>query len=163
MKPFKYQMIMKLRKLLKYGSVSLIIALIITGCQDKAPKEVKMFDEKMEKTIAIHDSVMPKMGEMSNLMKKLEQKKDSLSETKEVQAAKQDLEQSHDQMMTWMKDLSNTFTAEQINQGIKTRDVDSLKKALKELDKLKNEAESMQRKINSSIEQAEELLSTENK
>jgi glutamyl-tRNA reductase len=100
---------------------------------------------------------------MSNLMKKLEQKKDSLSETKEVQAAKQDLEQSHDQMMTWMKDLSNTFTAEQINQGIKTRDVDSLKKALKELDKLKNEAESMQRNINSSIEQAEELLSTENK
>jgi glutamyl-tRNA reductase len=118
-----------------------------------------MFDEKMEKTIAIHDSVMPKMSNINDMISKLEQKKDSLSESKKVQAAKEDLKQAHDQMMNWMKNLSNTFTAEQINQGIQTREADSLKKALKDLDELKKEAENMQKAINSSIKQAEDLLS----
>lgn len=146
-------------KSVKYLAVTLISIILISSCQEETPKEVKTFDDKMEKTIAIHDSVMPKMGEMNSLMKKLEQKKDSLSDTKEVQTAKEDLEQAHDQMMAWMKELSNTFTTEQINQGIQTREVDSLKKAIKDLDKLKKEAENMQNAINSSIKQAEELLS----
>ena len=146
-------------KTMKYFIMLFVSIIFISSCQEETPKEVKTFDDKMEKTIAIHDSVMPKMGEMNSLMKKLEQKKDSLSDTKKVQAAKEGLEQAHDQMMAWMKDLSNTFTAEQINQGIQTREMDSLKKAIKDLDKLKKEAESMQNAINSSIKQAEELLS----
>ena len=133
--------------------------ILITSCQEETPKEVKTFDDKMEKTIAIHDSVMPKMSNINDMISELEQKKDSLSESKKVQAAKEDLKQAHDQMMTWMKNLSNTFTAEQINQGIQTREADSLKKALKDLDKLKKEAENMQKAINSSIKQAEDLLS----
>lgn len=146
-------------KTMKYFIMLFVSIIFISSCQEETPKEVKAFDDKMEKTIAIHDSVMPKMSKISDMISKLEQKKDSLSESKEVQTAKKDLEQAHDQMMTWMKDLSNTFTAEQINQGIQTREVDSLKKAIKDLDKLKKEAESMQKAINSSIKQAEELLS----
>ena len=146
-------------KTVKYFVMLFVSIILISSCQEETPKEVKTFDDKMEKTIAIHDSVMPKMSKISDMISKLEQKKDSLSETKEVQTAKEDLEQAHDQMMTWMKDLSNTFTAEQINQGIQTREMDSLKKAIKDLDKLKKEAESMQNAINSSIKQAEELLS----
>lgn len=149
-------------KTVKYFVMLFVSIILISSCQEETPKEVKTFDDKMEKTIAIHDSVMPKMSKISDMISKLEQKKDSLSESKEVQAAKEDLEQAHDQMMTWMKDLSNTFTAEQINQGIQTREMDSLKKAIKDLDKLKKEAESMQNAINSSIKKAEELLSGNN-
>jgi len=150
---------MKCFHLLKYVYITFLSVILVSSCQDKAPKEVKMFDEKMEKTIAIHDSVMPKMSNINDMISKLEQKKDSLSESKKVQAAKEDLKQAHDQMMNWMKNLSNTFTAEQINQGIQTREADSLKKALKDLDELKKEAENMQKAINSSIKQAEDLLS----
>ncbi len=146
-------------KTMKYFLMLFVSIILITSCQEETPKEVKTFDDKMEKTIAIHDSVMPKMSNINDMISKLEQKKDSLSESKKVQAAKEDLKQAHDQMMTWMKNLSNTFTAEQINQGIQTREADSLKKALKDLDKLKKEAENMQKAINSSIKQAEDLLS----
>ena len=146
-------------KTMKYFVMLFVSIILITSCQEETPKEVKIFDDKMEKTIAIHDSVMPKMSNINDMISKLEQKKDSLSESKKVQAAKEDLKQAHDQMMTWMKNLSNTFTAEQINQGIQTREADSLKKALKDLDKLKKEAENMQKAINSSIKQAEDLLS----
>ena len=146
-------------KTMKYFVMLFVSIILITSCQEETPKEVKTFDDKMEKTIAIHDSVMPKMSNINDMISKLEQKKDSLSESKKVQAAKEDLKQAHDQMMTWMKNLSNTFTAEQINQGIQTREADSLKKALKDLDKLKKEAENMQKAINSSIKQAEDLLS----
>ncbi len=149
-------------KTVKYFVMLFVSIILISSCQEETPKEVKTFDDKMEKTIAIHDSVMPKMSKISDMISKLEQKKDSLSESKEVQTAKEDLEEAHDQMMTWMKDLSNTFTAEQINQGIQTREMDSLKKAIKDLDKLKKEAESMQNAINSSIKKAEELLSGNN-
>jgi len=146
-------------KTMKYFLMLFVSIILITSCQEETPKEVKTFDDKMEKTIAIHDSVMPKMSKINDMISELEQKKDSLSESKKVQAAKEDLKQAHDQMMTWMKNLSNTFTAEQINQGIQTREADSLKKALKDLDKLKKEAENMQKAINSSIKQAEDLLS----
>lgn len=151
---------MKLTAYLKISFSSLLILLLISSCQDKTPQAAKEFDKKMEETVQIHDDVMPKMSEINGLINKLEQKKDSLVANQKIDEAKEKLKEGHDKMMTWMKDLSNSFTAQEINQGIQIKDEDSLKKALEKLEQLKSRAEDMKESVNSSIENAKEILSS---
>ena len=140
----------------------LIMLFLIVSCQDETPQEAKEFDKKMDETVQIHDEVMPKMSEITSLIKQLEKKQDSLATSKNIEETKEKLQKGHDKMMTWMKDLSDSFTAQQINQGIQIKDKDSLQKALKKLEELKAEATDMQKLINSSIEDAEQILSPGN-
>ena len=151
---------MRFLKNIKPAFSFLMLLFLIVSCKDEAPKEAKEFDKKMDETIQIHDEVMPKMSEITSLIKQLEKKKDSLATSKNVDETKEKLQKGHDKMMTWMKDLSDSFTAQQINQGIQIKDQDSLQKALKKLEELRSEADDMQKLINSSIEDAEQILSS---
>ena len=157
MKPYKINTMIQNFKIV---TLLLAILFVFSSCQKETPKEAKAFDKKMEETIRIHDKVMPKMSEITKLIKQLEKKNDSLQSSKKLKRAKENLQKGHDQMMTWMKDLSDTFTAEQINKGIQIKDKDSLQKALKKLEELRSEADDMQKLINSSIEDAEQILSS---
>ena len=161
MKPFK-KIKMKVIQNIKTSFSILMMLFFIVSCQEETPKEAKEFDKKMDETIQIHDDVMPKMSEITSLIKQLEKNKDSLATSKNIDETKEKLQKGHDKMMTWMKDLSDSFTAQQINQGIQVKDKDSLQKALKKLEALKAEADDMQKLINSSIEDAEQILSSGN-
>ena len=147
-------------KFLKISTSLLLLLLTVSSCQNETPQVAKEFDKKMDETIQIHDEVMPKMSEITSLIKQLEKKKDSLATSKNIDETKEKLQKGHNKMMTWMKDLSDSFTAQQINQGIQIKDQDSLQKALKKLEELKAEADDMQKLINSSIEDAEQILSS---
>jgi hypothetical protein len=127
------------------------------SCADSTPKEVEQFNEKMDKTIAIHDEVMPEMSKINRLMGKLNAKIDTTN-IKTYKSAIKDLEAGHDKMMKWMKDFGDEFSKTEINQGIQLKDVDSLKLRLEALDESFNQAEDMRNHIQEAIKNAELLL-----
>ncbi|WP_459211784.1 PepSY-associated TM helix domain-containing protein [Aquimarina rhabdastrellae] len=122
-----------------------------TACNTLS-KEEQQYDAIMQKVIDIHDEVMPKMGEVSSLIQKLEPKKDTTAQGKAYTAAQLDLKSAYDFMMDWMSDFSTKFPH---GEEVTTEAVPEKLKLLKE-----EEVEVLQvkEKINSSIKKAKELL-----
>ncbi|MFX0556339.1 hypothetical protein ACOCEA_06050 [Maribacter sp. CXY002] len=112
---------------------------------------------QMDQVMAIHDEVMPKMGQLSKLVGYLKPMADSLgAESKQAKAMK-DLQDANKSMMEWMQGFGDKFDSEEILEG----------KALSpEKQKMLNEEEAKVRavkeKINASISQAEALIDTTN-
>lgn len=143
---------------MKIASLLVFILFGLTmSCADSTPKEVAAFDQKMDKTISIHDEVMPEMAKINKLIIQLEAQKDSINLEK-YQPAIEDLKTGHDKMMSWMKSFGDEFSKTEINQGIQLKDVDSLKQRLKALEKSYKDAEAMQNHIQEAIRNAETLL-----
>ncbi|WP_109300366.1 hypothetical protein [Aquimarina sp. AU474] len=117
-------------------------------------KEEQEFDALMQQVIDVHDEVMPKMGEMSNLIKELEPKIDTTTNGQTYSKAQQDVKDAYDYMMTWMSNFSDTFPHDVDNEMSKEK-LSSQMKLLKEEDikvkKLKDQ-------INASIKNAKALL-----
>ena len=132
------------------------LAIVALSCAKETPQEVKKFKTLMGETIEIHDEVMPKMSSLNQNIQKLDTLK-SIDSLKQQQAIK-DLKSAHDQMMSWMKDFSNTFTRAEINQGLQTENLDSIKLKLNELKNLNSEATKMKKAILNSLEEAQMLV-----
>jgi len=102
------------------------------SCKDEK-KETPISENQMEKVMAIHDEVMPKMGKIGRLVGQLKPMVDT--------------------MMNWMKDFGDRFDSEEIIEG---------KVLTEEKQEWLNEEEEkvtiVKEKINSSIEKAEALL-----
>ncbi len=137
-----------------------LMACILIGCTETRPKEADEFDKKMDETIAIHDEVMPKMGEINELLSDLETQMDSTNRER-IELVMTKLQNGHESMMTWMKTFGDEFNKTEINQGIQTKDVDSLKQRLEALDKSYSEAKAMKEEIFTAIERAKVLLESE--
>ena len=69
-----------------------------------------------------------------------------------------DLEESHELMMSWMQNFSNSFSRTEINQGLSTMDKDSIKAKQKMLTAQYKSAEEMQKAIADAIENAQLIL-----
>ncbi|MBS3737823.1 hypothetical protein [Mesohalobacter halotolerans] len=143
---------MKTTHLLLIGLIT-----VFASCSDTQPKEAKAFDQKMTKTIAIHDEVMPEMSKINQLISQLETKMDSTN-IENYQPAIDNLKSGHDKMMSWMKSFGDEFSKSEINQGIQVKNVDSLKQHLKTLDKSFQEAKDMRDHIQEAIQEAEALI-----
>ncbi len=128
-----------------------LIALIVVSCNQLSEEEQK-FDALMEEVISVHDEVMPKMGEISSLIKELEPKIDTTETGKSYAKAQQDLKDAYDFMMTWMSDFSEKFPHDEETDA---NEVSSQIKILKEEE---IEVNKLRDKINSSIRNAKELL-----
>jgi hypothetical protein len=95
-------------------SLFLLPAVLLVSCGEKK-KEVK--DELYDKVMAVHDEVMPKMGDIMKLKKQLKGKIDELSSEEVIDSAKisqleqaiADLDNSHEGMMGWMHEFNNNF------------------------------------------------------
>ena len=70
----------------------------------------------MEGVMAVHDEVMPKMGQIAKLSSALKPLADASPEGPEAKAL-EDLKVAHEAMMTWMKEIGDTFTHEEIMKG----------------------------------------------
>ena len=147
-------------------SISILFVIILLSCQDKPSEEAVAFDSKMKETIQIHDDVMPKMSEINSLISQLEAKKAELEEAEELDQEQinlldltiTNLKEAHDLMMSWMKNFSNTFSRSEINDGLTTTDMDSIKAKLKTLEAQYKSAESMKEAIIQSVENAKTIL-----
>lgn len=70
----------------------------------------------MEGVMAVHDEVMPKMGEISMLIDALKEQADKNPNSPQANAMKK-LQESHKAMMDWMREFGDAFTSDEILKG----------------------------------------------
>ena len=130
---------------------------LVLACNTEADKLTEEFNAKMDMAIEAHDEVMPKMGKIGRLINELEKDIDSLNRDNH-EAAMRDLQMGHDRMMGWMKTFGSDFSPQEIQDGLQTENLDSIRLKLKLIEKNYIAAEDMKNLINSAIENAENLL-----
>lgn len=127
----------------------LVIGLVYSCKEDKKSETVS----QMKQVMNMHDEVMPKMGAMAKLAGKLSSKEDSTATGMQYKAARKDLQAARDSMMRWMQDFGNKFDTDEIMNGKALNDQKQLW-----LDKEEERMKALKDQINSSIENAENLL-----
>ena len=138
-------------------SVLFFIILTILNLSCKKEQNAAKETTRMERVIAIHDEVMPKMGTIGKLISALEPKIDSSETVTQYKVAKDNLEEAYTYMMDWMKGFGDRFDSDEILKG----------KALSEqkeawLIEEEEKVNIMRDKINNSISLAKALLNEEN-
>lgn len=130
----------------------LVVLLALTLSCKNEQKETKE-PTRMERVIAGHDEVMPKMGAIGKLISALEPKVDTTAVGKQYKVAKDDLEEAYTYMMDWMKGFGDRFDSDEILEG---KALSEQKEAwlIEEEDKVNI----MKGMINNSIANAEALL-----
>lgn len=134
--------------------ITVFAILIHTSC-NQLSKEEQEFDIKMQEVIAVHDEVMPKMGEIGSLIKELESKIDTTSQGRQFVLAQKNLKDSYNFMMEWMGDFSNKFPH---GEKITAEDKEKFDLKMKTLLEEKVEIDQLKVQMNSSISKAKELL-----
>ena len=134
---------------------NIIFLTVIITLSLSCKKDQKRAEEitRMERVIAVHDEMMPKMSTLGKLISAMESKIDSSTAGNEYKDAKEDLEAAYNYMMEWMKGFGERFDSDEILEG----------KALteqKEAWLIEEEAKvnTMKDMIQSSIANAEALL-----
>ncbi|TYP72806.1 hypothetical protein [Aquimarina intermedia] len=135
--------------------VFILTALLLTYSCDSLSKEEEAFDKKMQEIIDVHDEVMPKMGEMSALIKNLESKIDTTNATRNYKQAQQNLKDGYDFMMEWMSDFSQKFPHDDKNKELSNEE---LNVKMKILEQEEVEVKELRDQINSSIQNAKSVL-----
>ncbi|WP_025743353.1 hypothetical protein [Aquimarina pacifica] len=143
---------------MKKSAITIFIIAISTSflfsCNDNAKKE-KEFDDLMQQVIDVHDEVMPKIGNIGSLIKKLEAKVDTTAASAPYIKAQEDLKGSYDFMMEWMQDFSKKFP---YNEEITADDKEKFEAKMKTLKEEEIEVNTLKEQINSSIDNAKRLL-----
>ena len=133
-------------------SLTILAFLFITSCGE--PKK-NTKDQMYDKVMAVHDEVMPKMGDIMKYKKQLQTKIDELiaagqeeNEAKiaELEKAIENLDNSHEGMMNWMRQFDNDF------EGKVEEEV------MKYLTDQMTKIESIGKMTNTAIANAEQLL-----
>ncbi|MBQ4822444.1 hypothetical protein [Aquimarina sp. MMG016] len=137
-----------------YIITSCTILMLMVSC-NQLSKEEQEFDTLMQQVIDVHDEVMPKMGEMSTMIKDLESKIDTTDAGKSYAKAQKGLKDSYDFMMEWMGDFSDKFPYEKKDEKLSPEELASQMKILLEEE---IEVKKMRDQVNSSIQHAQELL-----
>ena len=90
---------------------SILLLFTLVACQNSGPASQQSLEEEKlhKKILAIHDEVMPRMGEINKLRKKLVESLDAgtFKSEEDIKAAKeavQYLENADEGMMQWMHD-----------------------------------------------------------
>lgn len=135
-------------KLFKTVLGAMALTLMIACGEDNSQQQA--FDTLKSEVLKVHDEVMPKMGKINTLITELKDKVDTTEMGRSYEKAKLDLEDSHEMMMTWMKDFGSNFSG--------TIAKDSLAKKIQLLKEEDTKVNELKEKINQSIKNAEELL-----
>lgn len=142
-----------MRKLLSYLSLALAFLTFAAGCKGEKKEEPAAGQAQMEAVIAIHDEVMPKMGDIGKLVGQLKPLADSTETGMPYLVAMKDLQAAHQAMMDWMQGFGNRFDHEEVMEGKALSD--------EKLEWLKEEdtkVKAMREQVFKSIEAAEALL-----
>lgn len=123
----------------------------ISACKDSPQKSDT--PSQMKEVMAIHDEVMPKMGDISKLVATLKSKVDTTESGKEYEKAMIDLQNAHKEMMDWMRGFGDRFNSDEI-----LNDAALSPEKLKWLEEEEQKIKKVKEDINSSIENAEKML-----
>lgn len=134
--------------------IGLICSLTLSvGCKGEKKEEPASGQAQMESVIAIHDEVMPKMGDIGKLVAQLKPMADSTETGLPYLTAMKDLQAAHQSMMDWMQGFGNRFDHEEVMEG-KALDAQKLEWLNEEEVKVK----AMRDRVFQSIKAAETLL-----
>ncbi len=126
----------------------LIVLLMFASCESAKDK---LYDQVM----VVHDEIMPKMGAIMKYKKQLNKKIDTLIEEgndanadkiAELTQAIADLDNSHEEMMNWMREFDNDF------EGMVNEEV------MEYLNNQKKKIENVGKVANSALSNAEKIL-----
>ncbi|UWX54734.1 hypothetical protein NYZ99_18220 [Maribacter litopenaei] len=123
--------------------------LFITSCKEEKRNEEP---SKMEQVMAIHNEVMPKMGQLGKLVGQLKPMADSLGVDSPQAKAMRDLQDANKAMMDWMQSFGNRFDHSEVMEG---KELSEEKKLWLNEEEIK--MKELKEKINSSIANAEAL------
>lgn len=129
-----------------------LTASFLMQCKDTPGKE-QTEEVTMESVIAVHDEVMPKMTDISQLVAELKPIADTAAVGDPHRKAMEDLQAAYKSMMDWMKGFGDNFTYEETMKG---KQLSAEKQAILEEEAVKVEA--MRAQVEESIAQARELL-----
>ncbi|WP_339608636.1 hypothetical protein [uncultured Roseivirga sp.] len=125
----------------------LVIVLFVFACAKKEDK----FETLKTEVFAIHDEVMPKMGELMTLKKKVLEKVASGTNPDELRDAALNLEKAQEGMMKWMNEWSANSTPHVNNESTEEEKMTFINAEIERVKKVKED-------INSSIAEAKEIL-----
>ncbi len=129
------------------------IALITFTTSCKEEKE----STQMKQVMAAHDEVMPKMGQLGKLVGELKgMENDSTEIGKQYMEARMDLQDANKAMMDWMQNFGDRFTPDEIMKGAELSE-----QKQQWLDEEEEKVGAVRDHINSSIENAQNLLGKE--
>jgi hypothetical protein len=107
------------------NSILLLFSIVVLfSCTDK--KAGNSHDDLMQSVMAVHDEVMPKMGDIMKYKKQIGEKIHELQAVgdstnreaiSKLQKVSDNLDSSHEQMMNWMHEFNGDF------EGMKEEDV----------------------------------------
>ena len=105
-------------------SLTVSVGLLLGGCAGQPSAKVDTQKSEtapiepfsMEGVMAIHDEVMPKMGEISMLIDALKEHADKNPDSPQANAMRK-LQESHKAMMDWMREFGDAFTSDEIIKG----------------------------------------------
>ncbi|WP_306012487.1 MULTISPECIES: hypothetical protein [unclassified Allomuricauda] len=138
-----------MKKFVSY--LALACLLVSTSCKEE--KKAPEGPTQMEKVMAIHDEVMPKMSTIGKLVGELRPKVDSTEVGQQYEEAMKDLQDANTAMMDWMKEFGDRFNHDEIMNG---KELSEEKQQL--LDEEEEKVKVVKEKINGSIERAQALL-----
>lgn len=130
-----------------------LTSLLLLGLSCKEGDKPAEGPTQMERVLAVHDEVMPKMGHLGKLVGQLKEKVDSTATGKNYETAMKDLQGAHSSMMDWMKNFGDRF-----DHGEITGKVEITAEKQQWLDQEEEKVAALKEQINGSIERAEALL-----
>ncbi|WP_224484099.1 hypothetical protein [Robertkochia aurantiaca] len=136
--------------------IILFVILFVFGCKEQE-SNTSQGPSQMQQVMTIHDEVMPKMGTIGSLVAELKPISDTIADPEPYNTAIKDLQDAHQSMMDWMRGFGERFDSEEIMKG---KELSQQKKEW--LDEEEEKVKALKTQINSSIEQAQNLLDQTN-
>lgn len=134
----------------------LIYTFILINFSCKQEKKASDEPTQMDKVMAVHDEVMPKMSTLGKLVGELKSKVDTTETGQQYEAAMIDLQAANKSMMDWMMGFGDRFDSDEILDGKELTE-----EKQKWLDEEEVKVNALKEQINSSIKKAETLLGKE--
>ena len=105
---------MKKLSRIKYVAFLTAMLLLATSCKEEKKEQET---SRMDAVMAVHDSVMPRMSELSSLVAELKPLADSTKAGEPYREAMEGLQASHQAMMDWMRGFGERFDHEEVMKG----------------------------------------------
>lgn len=134
----------------------LFTAFLCASCAEDTSDKRAEYDQVFHEVLEVHDEVMPKMGDISSLSQQLSKIADTTSTPETYLNAKKKLTVADSLMMTWMRSFSDEFVRNKAK--VKTMSNQELEEQINALKDEREEVEEVKEAINSSIENARDLI-----
>jgi len=92
----------------------MLVSLMLLGLSCKEGNKKEEGPSQMERVLAIHDEVMPKMGELGKLVGQLKERAGTSESSEQYEMAIKDLQKANVAMMDWMKEFGDRFSSKEI-------------------------------------------------